>query len=234
MTFTRSPYGPIAKATPTDVQQPNSPAQQASTARLTLVAAHWRNLNTVQKSAWAKAAADYRRVEASSRKSYRLSGYGLYASLSSVWLNSRSNVGTPPSVPPSGEPAMPALTVVATATASVVKFHGSASCPVGFTVQFELQPLRNAARKPSKGGYRVAGFAPFQSEKANDVEFPVVPGAYAARYAFVESSTGRRSGFVSIPVSGVALALEEGGAAETADPTFALPKGRGQGAKKAA
>ena len=64
MTFTKSPYGPIAKPTVTDARQPNSPAQQAAKARFGLVAASWNALSDQQKSSWGTWAAAQRRVEA--------------------------------------------------------------------------------------------------------------------------------------------------------------------------
>ena len=95
-----------------------------------------------------------------------------------------------------------------------VNFHGSSDTPATYTVQFELQALKRASQRPREDGYRVAGFAPFEICEGDDVTFTVKPGAYAARFAFVELSSGRRTAFTEIPVSGVALAVEQGGAAE--------------------
>lgn len=83
-------------------------------------------------------------------------------------------------------------------------------------VQFEIQPLKNASRKPAKGGYRVKGFAALAGTTSppNSYQPTVPPGAYCARYAFVNKSTGQRTAFREIPVVGVALSLEQGGADE--------------------
>jgi hypothetical protein len=50
----------------------------------------------------------------------------------------------------------------------------------------------------------------------NTYALTVTPGVYAARYSFVNKTTGQRTAFVEIPVSGVALGLEDGGADEKA------------------
>ncbi len=118
-----------------------------------------------------------------------ISGYGYYRSLSNMWLSAHNNIGTPPSSPPSGEQFAPTISGVASASASSVNFHCSSSTPVSF--------------------------APFETSEGDDVSFTVRLGAYAARYAFVELATGRRTSFVDIPVSGA----EEGGVGD--GPTIA-------------
>ena len=79
-------------------------------------------------------------------------------------------------------------------------------------VELWLQPLKRASRKPSQGGYRLVEFASFKTVPTVGVS--VAPGAYAGGYRFVNKATGERTGFVAIEVSGVALALQDGGAAE--------------------
>ena len=212
MTFTKSPFGPIAKVTPTDVQQPNTPSQRAANGRFSLVASHWRALTVSQRLEWSSAAVDSRREAADAKKSYRSSGYALYSSLSNLWLQAHNDQGTPPVAPPSDEWAGPALTITAAASSGSVVFHGSASTSAGTTIQFEVQRLASGSRKPSKTGYRVAGFSGLDAGDGNEASFAVRPGAYCARYAFVNAATGQRTGFVEIAVTGVALALEQGGA----------------------
>ena len=216
MTFTKSPYGPIARPTVTDAQQPNSPAQQAAKARLTLVAGFWRALGTAEKLAWSEAAASDRRVATDSKKSYRPTGYGLYSSLANVWLNARHNgSGTPPATPPSGELAAPALSVSAEASAGSVTFYGSADTPAG---------LHGAVRAPGPGGGgaqaregRVprGGLRALHERRGRGVRGA---GRGRTRRGTPRSSSrpGRRTSFAEIPVTGVALALEIGGAAEKA------------------
>ena len=193
----------IARTYVPNPNQPKNAAQRAVTGRFTQVAGFWNALSTSQKLAWATAA--------QGRKG---SGWNMYQSLSNVWLNAHNGVGTPPVNPPSGELATPGISVTASASGSVVTFHGSASTSALYTIQFELQALKNAARKPAKEAYKVAGFAGFDAGDGNEASFSVAPGAYAARYAFVEVASGRRTAFVTIPVSGLALGLEQGGAAE--------------------
>ena len=228
MTFTKSPYGPIAKATPTDVQQPNSPAQRAVTNRMRLVGAFWKSLSVSQREAWGAAALLVRHVSADSKVTFRPSGYQLWSSYTNVWLQAHGDVGTPPSAPPSGEYDAPAFLLSAQCLPNAVLFVGEAT-PAGTVVQFELQPLKSASRKPAKDGYRVAGFAALESGDGNEFELVVPPGAYAARYAFVNLSDGRRTSFVEIPVAGVALSLEEGGTG-----TAARPQKEGSARRKAA
>ncbi len=213
MTFTKSPYGPIAKTTVTDAQQPNSPAQQAAKARFSLVAASWNALSDSQKSAWGTWAAGQRREDVDSKKSYRPTGFNAYSSLANLWYQANNNTGTPPVAPPAAAYAGSSVTITAVATPNQVTFTGSAALPANTVLQMELQPLKNAARKPSKNGYRVKALAAL-STTGFFYTVSAAPGVYAARYAFVNKLTGQRSGFREIAVNGVALALEQGGADE--------------------
>lgn len=97
------------------------------------------------------------------------------------------------------------------ATANTVTFSGSSTLPANTVVEYGLQLLKRSSRKPAKNGYRVKALAPFAGT-GTTYAITVPPGAYAARYCFVDKATGQRTAFVEIPVSGVALSLEDGGA----------------------
>ena len=157
----------------------------------------------------------------------------MYSSLSNIWLQAHGDVGTPPSTPPAGEYAGSSVEIFAQASAGRVLFTGNGETPVGTLVQFELQSLKRASRKPSKNGYRVVGFGALTAEGDYEFEVPVAPGVYAARYAFVEASSGRRTGFAEIKVTGLALDVAAGGG-EKANPTPAPPQREGGSTRKKA
>ena len=97
-------------------------------------------------------------------------------------------------------------------------FTGSAPTPPSTVVECWLQRLEKATRLLAKDGYRVVGYATLTEDEGNEFTVPVAPGPYAAQYRFVNRLTGQATPLVSIPVSipvsGVALSLEAGGADE--------------------
>lgn len=213
VTFVKTPYGPVARPTVLDPVQPNSASQQAAKNRVRRVAAFWNGLTASQRIAWNSAALLVRKVEEGSKKSYRPTGYNLYSSYANVWLQAHGDAGTPPVAPPSGSYAGSSVAITATASAGKITFSASSLPDSGTLVEIWTQPLRSASRKPAKGGYRVAAYATFATGVGGATYQLTVPaGAYAAGYSFVETATGRRTSRVEIPVTGVALALEEGGA----------------------
>ena len=100
VTFTDSPFGPIAKPTVTDAQQPDSPAQMAARGRMRRVGAFWNALTNAQQQGFVVAAKAAREASEDGRKGYALSGYAYYSRLSNVWLNAQGDTGTPPVAPP--------------------------------------------------------------------------------------------------------------------------------------
>lgn len=212
-TFTDTPYGPVVRETVVDAQQPNSPSQQAVKNRFSLVASSWNALTDAQKIAWATWAQTQRRVEPDTKVSYRLTGYNAYSALANLWYQANNNTGTPPVAPPASAFAGSAITISAAATSNTITFTGSAVFPANVVGQFEIQQVKNTARKPSKTGWRVKAVSAFTAT-GTTLAVTVTPGVYVARYAFVNKLTGQRSGFREIAVSGVALGLEDGGADE--------------------
>ena len=105
------------------------------------------------------------------------------------------------------------MTIAAAATANTITFTGSGALPTGTVVQIEIQGLKRASRKPSRTGWRVKALATLAGV-GNTYALTVTPGVYAARYSYVNKLSGQRTAFVEIPVSGVALGLEDGGADE--------------------
>ena len=76
-----------------------------------------------------------------------------------------------------------------------------------------LQPLKGKNRTPNAKGYRSKGFFQFAvGSLSTTVSVPT--GYYAAAYRFVNQTNGQELAIVPIAVVTVALAVEDGGAAE--------------------
>ena len=217
LNFASTEYGSVLRTTPERRPRTYSPAELAQQDRIRRTGRGWSSLTPAQTAAWSKYSAGTTHFDRSGNP-FTPNGYQSYSALSAVWYAANGTANAAPANPPATAWIPPSLTLEASASGSFVNFHGSDSTPAGTVVEFWLQPLKHANRKPSASGYRVAGYAPFELSEGNDVTFPVGHGVFCAGYRFMEKATGRRSAFVPIAVSGVALALEVGGADEAAKP----------------
>ena len=193
--------------------QPDTQARRKITGRFSRVTAFWHALTDAQQDAFDRYSIGEKRVDPQTKRTVRPSGWNIYSSYSNVWLQAHKDVGTPPSLPPVGEFKGSMVVIEAVASEGKITFQGSGSTEPGVLVQFDIQFLKRASRKPAKGGYKVADFATLEAGDGNEFSLFVAPGVYAARYAFVEASSGRRTAFTSIRVNGVVLAVEAGGEA---------------------
>ena len=134
------------------------------------------------------------------------------------------NVGSAPPNPPAGAFVGDAILISAQASSGAVTFVGSGPTGAGVVVEFWLQPLRNANRRPAKGGYRVVGYAALAAGDGNKFSVATGPGVYAAQYRLIEKASGRKTALTPIPVTGVALELSQGGTDEAAEPSVRRKK----------
>ena len=139
--------------------QPDNAARRAVTGRFKRVAAFWNALTDAQQDAFDVYSIGQKRVDPQTKRTVRPSGWNIFSSYSNVWLQAHGDVGTPPSLPPTGVFNGSAVEIRAVASGNQVTFTGTKSTEPGVLVQFELQPLKRASRKPSKEGYNVAGFS---------------------------------------------------------------------------
>ena len=167
---------------------------------------------------------------------YTPNAFEAYKHLTQVWYGAHGGVGTPPVAPPTASYVPPSITLEAQASAGTVEFLGTGITGVDTVVEFSLQPLRNANRKPSTDGYRIVGYSGLTAEDDYAYSVSVAPGIYAARARFINLLTGERTAPVYFAVSGVALDLQDGGAESEAkkNPTPAPPQGEGVRKRKAA
>ena len=215
---------------------PQSPKQTANRINFSRSSKGYSALSPSNLALWKAYAAGQTFVGKKSKTPYTPNAFEAYKHLTQVWLGAHGGTGTPPVAPPTTAYAPPAILLTATAATSAVTIHATASSPAGSVLEIRLQKLSNANRKPSSSGYRIAGYATFETGDGNEFEFVVTPGVYSAQVAWVNLLTGERSPTQTLAVSGVALGVEEGGAEPSADahPTPAPPQGEGVPKRKAA
>ena len=208
--YSETKYGQIAGKAAT-LNDPKTPKQTAARQTLGRSSAFYGALDLDAKNEWRDYAKTLRFTDKKSGVKYVPDAIAAYNSLTDRWLAAHNNVGTPPVSPPSASYVPPSLSMTAQASGGAVIFVGSASTPPGTIVEFWLQKLPNATRKPSAGGYRVVGYSTLEQGDGNEFEVAVKPGPYAGAYRFVQLSTGLATPLVTIPVGGVALRVERGG-----------------------
>ena len=211
--FSETKYGQIGGKAAT-LNDPKTPKQTASRQTLGRSSAFFGALDQEHKDEWRDYAKKLRVTDKHSGAKYSPDPIAAYNSLADRWLAAHGNVGTPPSLPPTESYIPPGLTISAVASGGSVTFTGTDSTPPDTIVEFWLQKLPNATRKPSASGYRVVGYSMLEAGDANEVTVPVKPGPYAGAYCFIQLSTGLATPLVTIPVSGVALRVQKGGAEE--------------------
>ena len=212
LNFVHTSEGTVMASTPESRNYPRTPAQVAQQDRITRASRGWATLSALQVQEWNRFAALTRTLSQAEER--RKNGYLAYASLSTVWYAVPGNAGSAPKSPPGGTFVGDAISVTAVASGGSVTFTGSGPTSAGVVVEFWLQPLRNANRRPAKGGYHVVGYSALEVGDGNEFEVVVAPGVHAGRYRFIETASGRKTSFTDIPVTGVALGIAQGGADE--------------------
>ena len=208
--FSETKYGQIGGKAAT-LNDPKTPKQTASRQTLGRSSAFYGALDQEHKDEWRDYAKKLRVTDKHSGAKYSPDAIAAYNSLADRWLAAHKGVGTPPASPPTGSFVPPSTVLTAVASGSQVVFTGTQETPPDTIVEFWLQKLPNATRKPSANGYRVVGYAPLEEKGGFKFAVPVKPGPYAGAYRFIQLSTGLATPLVTIPVSGVALRVQKGG-----------------------
>ena len=222
--FSQTPYGPVLSSTPKRRPYVKTPARLLQEDRIRRASRGYKSLTKSQTLAWAQFAATTTHYTKGGTP-FTPNGYQAYSALSAIWYAIPGNTGTAPSDPPTGSFSgnVPDIRITALASSGKVVFVGTGETNPGIRVECSLQSLANANRRPSKNGYKIVAYAELTAAGGNEFTVNVAPGAYAARYRFLEVSSGRRTNPIEIPVSGLALGLEMGGADESSD-AAAVPK----------
>ena len=211
LNFAATEYGTVMRSEPVRKPRNPTPGQLAQENRVRLVSRGWGTLSAASVAEFRAWAGGQTHVDKAGRP-FTPNGYQAYSALALGWYAANGeNAGAPPTSPPAGDFVAPTASIDASATSGLVSFAIDADPAPGVLIAFRLQRLRNANRLPAKGGYRLAGYTSLANGGIT-ASFAVDPGAYAAEYRFVDKATGQRTALVAIKVSGVALALETGGA----------------------
>lgn len=214
MIFTDTKVGTVMRADETPAN-PRTAGQVAYRAYFSKAAKGYATLTSIQLDAWRLFAAGLRKVDADTKETYAPTAFNAYTALAAKFYAANNNVGTPPTTPPSTSFAGDSIGVTAAATSGKITFTATGANATNVTTELRIQPLKNANRKPSSHGYRIAAYNAFSAAAGGltkDVTVP--PGAYAAAYRFVNKLTGQTTPLVYITVTGIALGLEDGGADE--------------------
>ena len=190
-----------------------TPAKSAAEARFTRGAQGWGLLTDAQRAAWTAAARGVLSKDPRRLRPKAISGPNLYTALTAKFLQ-LSPAGTVPAFPPAGRFPGDGVTFEVDDTGGSCTITASAANRPGVTCEFLTQALAAAYRKPT-GEWRHAAFHAFA---AGTLSYTLaLPAGYTAlAVQFVETATGRVTGFQTLG-SGLTLRAVEGGLAEEAE-----------------
>lgn len=182
--------------------------------------AAWQALSVAQQQAWSAAAAKTLRKGKKSGRNYVPSGYQLFTALTTKWYQI-NGTGTPPVAPPTGNFNGDSISITCgSGTPGQLSFIASAANATGVRTELLVQALKGKNRKAMPKAYVSKGFTTYAAGSlTSNVTVPA--GYWAVGYRFVETATGRETAIVPLPVTTVALSVEDGGLVEEAAPKAA-------------
>ena len=202
---------------------PKSSLQVAQRGYFSRASKGYAALSAGQLALWREWAKGQLFVGKKGKKPYAPNAFQAYASLANKFYEANAGVGTAPTSPPTSAFAGDVVTLSAVASANKVTISSSGANASNVVTEIWLQPLKNANRKPSAGAYRVKAYFPFAAGSLS-LPIPVAPGYYAAQARFVNKLSGQAGPMIPLAVTGMALALEDGGADEAAPAAAAKAK----------
>ena len=177
---------------------PKTAGQRAARARLKQAAQLWLTLTPAQVELWEAWAQAHPTTDFITRKTYALSAYSAFQSLTLKWL-AVHQTGTPPPAPPADRWAVPEVVVTASAAAEGITWAALNSVPDNAVCELLSRPVKTRRVPTGLDRFRAILYTDFTGDGSQTLT-PLPPGLHAPAYRWVRLSSGERGPIVRLPV----------------------------------